>query len=93
MGVEVDTGNQEGEMSLTVKAMDALDQTVTEWLKPGEEKTLTFNFLLPDDIEEKDYFAEYAMNPTLTPTLSQRERGRRARGEGVHCRFYHLSSV
>ena len=55
------TGNQEGEVSFSLKVMDLLDQTITEWLKPGEEKEFTFTFLLPEDLEEKDYFADYEL--------------------------------
>jgi len=61
------TGNQEGSVSLGFKAYDLIDFNRTEWLKPGEEKELAFSFLLPEDLEEKDYYAEY----TLTPALSQ----------------------
>ncbi|MBE9504962.1 MAG: SMP-30/gluconolactonase/LRE family protein, partial [Proteobacteria bacterium] len=53
------TGNQEGEARFTLRVMDILDQTVTEWLKPGEEKDMTFAFILADDLEDKDYFADY----------------------------------
>src|SRR5574341_1978141 len=65
------TGNQEGAADLAFKAYDLIDSNRTEWLKPGEEKELVFRFLLPDDLEEKDYFADY----TLTPALSQGGEG------------------
>ncbi len=55
------TGNQEGAFDFNLKSYDLIDSTQTEWLAPGEEKTISFNFLLPDDLEEKDYFAEYEL--------------------------------
>jgi sugar lactone lactonase YvrE len=61
------TGSQEGEMSFNLKVMDVLDQTRTEWLQPGEEKELSFAFLLPEDLEEKDYFAAYSLKAGDSP--------------------------
>lgn len=55
------TGNQEGAVELNFKAYDLIDSTQKEWLMPNEEKTITFNFLMPTDLEEKDYFASYEM--------------------------------
>jgi len=54
-------GNQEGAFDLNLKAYDLLDSTQREWLKPGEEKAITFGFMLPEDLEEKDYFASYEL--------------------------------
>jgi len=55
------TGDQEGSFGLRFKSYDLIDSTQREWLKPGEEKTLTFSFMLPEDLEEKDYFATYEL--------------------------------
>ncbi len=54
-------GNQEGEVGLRFKAYDLIDLTKREWLKAGEEKEFSYGFMLPEDLEEKDYFAEYEM--------------------------------
>jgi uncharacterized membrane protein len=55
-------GSQEGSFDLRFKAYDLIDSTRREWLKPNEEKTVTFGFMLPEDLEEKDYFASYELN-------------------------------
>jgi hypothetical protein len=55
------TGDQEGAFDLRFKAYDLIDSTQKEWLNPGEEKPISFSFLLPGDLEEKDYFAEYEL--------------------------------
>jgi tripartite motif-containing protein 71 len=55
------TGNQEGPFDLRLKAYDLIDLIQREWLSPGEEKSLTFSFMLPEDLEEKDYFASYEL--------------------------------
>lgn len=55
------TGNQEGRFEFHAKAMDELDAVRVEWLKPGEQKTLVFDFNIPVDIEAKDYFADYEL--------------------------------
>ncbi len=55
------TGNQEGPVSFTFKAYDLVSSTQTEWLKPGEEKQIAFAVLFPNDLEEKDYFADYEL--------------------------------
>lgn len=54
-------GDQEGAMGFYFKANDLIDLTRTEWLKAGEERDLPFSFVLPVDLEEKDYFADYEM--------------------------------
>ena len=56
------TGDQEGSFDLRFKAYDLIDSTQREWLKPNEEKAITFGFMLPEDLEEKDYFATYELN-------------------------------
>ncbi|MGA2955857.1 MAG: CARDB domain-containing protein [Thermodesulfobacteriota bacterium] len=55
------TGNQEGAVEFHFKAYDLLDVTRREWLKAGEERSLDFAFLLPADLEEKDYFVDYEL--------------------------------
>jgi sugar lactone lactonase YvrE len=55
------TGNQEDAAELDLKAYDLIDATQREWLKPGEERQIEFSFMLPDDLETKDYFADYEL--------------------------------
>jgi hypothetical protein len=55
------TGNQEGSFEFNFRAYDLIDSTQKEWLNPGEEKTVTFSFMFPADLEEKDYFADYEL--------------------------------
>ncbi|MDI6753648.1 MAG: CARDB domain-containing protein [Thermodesulfobacteriota bacterium] len=54
-------GNQEGAFDFHLKAYDLIDLTRQEWLKAGEEMALDFGFPLPEDLEEKDYFADYEL--------------------------------
>jgi streptogramin lyase len=54
-------GNKEGAFVFRFRAYDLIDSTQQEWLMPNEEKALTFTFLLPEDLEGKDYFAEYEL--------------------------------
>ncbi len=54
-------GDQEGSFDLRFKAYDLIDSTQREFLKAGEEKAVTFGFMLPEDLEEKDYFADYEL--------------------------------
>ncbi|MGB9700380.1 MAG: hypothetical protein ACPL5I_13470 [Thermodesulfobacteriota bacterium] len=56
------TGNQEGSFIFHFKSYDLIDLKRTAWLKPGEEKNLDFSFLLPRDLEEKDYEATYELS-------------------------------
>lgn len=74
------TGSQEGEVELGFRAYDLIDSIQREWLMPGEEKTISFSFILPDDLEEKDYFAEYELTGGGAPL---------ARGQVK----YHLAGV
>ena len=64
-------GNQEGPFDLRLKAYDLIDSTQREWLKPGEEKTISFGFVLPQDLEEKDYFADYELKASVVAGLSK----------------------
>lgn len=54
-------GGQVGEFNLRLKAYDLVDSTQRGWLKPGEEITLIYRLTFPEDLEEKDYFAEYEL--------------------------------
>jgi tripartite motif-containing protein 71 len=54
-------GNQEGAFDFYFKSYDLIDLTRREWLKAGEEKSIDFAFLVPLDLEEKDYFATYRL--------------------------------
>lgn len=65
------TGTQAGTTNFSVKAMDVLNQSITDTLIPGEERSHTFTFAVPEDAVENDYFADYA----LTSALSQGTKG------------------
>lgn len=60
----LNTGNQEGTAEIRLKAYDLIDSTQSQWLMPGEEKEITFNFQMPIDLEENDYFADYEFKST-----------------------------
>lgn len=55
------SGNREGSCNLAFKAGDLSDSSRTEWLKPGEEKEISFAITLPVDLDEKDYNAVYRL--------------------------------
>jgi hypothetical protein len=65
------TGNQEGSFELRLKAYNLIDSTQREWLKPNEEKAVTFGFMLPEDLEEKDYFADYELKASVVAGQSK----------------------
>lgn len=49
------SGNKEGGFDLAFKADDLTDSTRSEWLPPGAEKEITFNFQTAGDLDDKDY--------------------------------------
>jgi len=55
------TGNLGGNAELAFKAYDLSDMKRREWLGAGEEKEISFAFILPTDLETKDYFADYEL--------------------------------
>ena len=55
------SGNQEGSFELSFKSDDLIDSTQTAWLKPGEEKEITFTLQGATDLEEKDNTATYRL--------------------------------
>ena len=65
------TGNQEGSFDLRFKAYDLIDSTQREWLKAGEEKAVSFSFMLPEDLEEKDYFGDYELKASVVAGQSK----------------------
>jgi uncharacterized membrane protein len=65
------TGDQEGSFDLRFKAYDLIDSTQREWLKAGEEKAVSISFILPEDLEEKDYFATYELNAQSSTVSGQ----------------------
>jgi len=65
------TGNQEGSFRLTFKSYDLIASTKQEWLKGNEETSITFNVLLPSDLEEKDYFADYELTSPVEGLISK----------------------
>lgn len=79
------TGNQEGAFDLNLKAYDMIDSTRSEWLKPNEEKDISFSFMLPEDIEEKDYYADYELKGS---------RGQGVEGSGIKGQVkYHVAGI
>ena len=65
------TGSQEGAFDLRLKAYDLIDSTQRQWLKPNEEKSISFAFMLPEDLEEKDYFADYELKALVVAGVSK----------------------
>ncbi len=65
------TGNQDGSFDLRLKSYDLIDSMERVWLKSGEEKAVTFSFILPEDLEQKDYFAEYLLEESPDSTTSK----------------------
>jgi len=55
------SGNQDGQFNLAFKADDLIDSVRSEWLKPGEEKEITFALQAASDLDEKDYSAVYSL--------------------------------
>jgi len=56
------TGTLAGQMSIAVKAMDILNQTLTDTLDIGAEKTYSFTFQVPENAVAADYFADYTLS-------------------------------
>jgi uncharacterized membrane protein len=77
------SGNQEGSFDLNFKAYDLINLTQREWLKPNEEKALTYGFVLPEDLEEKDYIASYELKDS---------RGQGFEGSSGQIK-YHLAGI
>jgi len=77
------TGNQEGSFDLLFKSYDLIDSVKRDWLKPGEERIITFSFILPEDLEEKDYFASYELKDS---------RGQEVEGTKGQIK-YHLAGI
>ena len=59
------TGGSEGAAQLTLMVPD-FQETQLVWLTPGEEKAVSFTFVIPDDLEGKDYKASYTLNGETT---------------------------
>ncbi|MEW6102918.1 MAG: PEGA domain-containing protein, partial [bacterium] len=51
-------GSGEGNARVNVKILDFIDETKQIWLSSNQEGSLTFSFLIPDDLEERDYSGE-----------------------------------
>ncbi|NWF51912.1 MAG: hypothetical protein HXY47_02400, partial [Nitrospirae bacterium] len=65
------TGNKEGAFDINFKIYDLVNITKKEWLMPDEEKPITFSSILPVDLEEKDYYAEYELKSQSTVIKGQ----------------------
>lgn len=55
------TGGKDGPAELSLKSGDFINLTRRELLAPGEEKDVVFAFPIPNDVETKDYFADYEL--------------------------------
>jgi hypothetical protein len=78
------TGNREGAYEINFKASDLIDSTQKDWLKSGEEKTVTFSFVMPMDLDENDYYADYRFQPSIGNEQSAVQEGQIK---------YHLSGI
>jgi len=58
-------GDIEGQAKVHLTLLDAVDQTKFIWLKSEEEKSITFDFVLPDDLDEKDYISKLDLNGNI----------------------------
>ncbi len=56
------TGTLSGTMSMSVQAMDLLNQTLTDTLNVGEEKAYIFSFQVPENADPADYPADYTLS-------------------------------
>jgi thiol-disulfide isomerase/thioredoxin len=54
-------GGAEGEAHLKLMVPD-WEETMSTWIKPGEENTISFDFTIPDDLAEGEYKAIYEIN-------------------------------
>ncbi len=70
------TGNKEGAFDFHFKAYDLIDSTKKEWLIPGEEKSVTFSFIMPEDLEEKDYYVSYRLQSIVNGHQSVVKEGK-----------------
>jgi hypothetical protein len=55
------TGGTEGEATLKLSMPDFEDTNRT-WVRPGEKENMSFNFTIPDDLEEKSYKGIYELD-------------------------------
>jgi len=55
----VNEGGTKGKYEVNFKYQDLINETQSELLAPGESKDIAFEFLVPEDMEESGYEAEY----------------------------------
>jgi hypothetical protein len=58
----LNTGGMEGTAGLNLTIPGIYEDINNSWIAPGEEKNLSFSFILPDDLEEKSYKFLYGFN-------------------------------
>jgi hypothetical protein len=68
-------GNKEGVFDFHFKAYDLIDSTRIEWLLPDEEREVTFSFIMPEDLEDKDYYARYRLQSIVNGQQSVVKEG------------------
>ena len=61
----VNEGNAKGPYDINFKFQDLLNETKSEFLEPGKDEDMTFEFLIPVDMEGSDYEAEYKVNAEI----------------------------
>jgi len=69
------TGSLEGEAILNLDVVGIDQQTKSVWIKPGETSDVTFDVPIPDDLEEKDYKASFALGGGEPQELTFQVRG------------------
>jgi len=67
------TGTAEGEAVLHLEFLDLVDEERRFWLGVGQEEEIKFDFQIPDDLEDKDYIAEYVVHSPQSTVHSQGE--------------------
>ena len=56
------TGGAEGDVSLRLTIPGIFEEVKSTWIKPGMEEDICFDFIVPDDLEEKSYKVFYEMD-------------------------------
>ncbi|MBI4652131.1 hypothetical protein HY745_12830 [Candidatus Desantisbacteria bacterium] len=55
------TGNLQGEAEINFTMLDILNNSQRLWLLPGEDGTVSFEFMMPDDMEAKEHKAQVSL--------------------------------
>ncbi|MDI6886712.1 MAG: PGF-CTERM sorting domain-containing protein, partial [archaeon] len=55
-------GTAEDQATMRLEVLGIHEDVNFTWIKPGEEANISFDFIMPDDLEEKSYKALYEVN-------------------------------